>query len=145
MNKENIADLLAKNARAITGGQVIRRKDNLIVDGFPDEANDLLSRVLLMNQEVDFTELTYDIKLYKVMSSNTIGSGKIDLINEVIAYHLEVFNINEPDIIYKYRKPVHALGNKASEPVSFIIDVFNLVDHPYQKHSNQVAKKKKQG
>jgi hypothetical protein len=94
MNKENIADLLAKNARAITGGQVIRRKDNLIVDGFPDEANDLLSRVLLMNQEVDFTELTYDIKLYKVMSSNTIGSGKIDLINEVIAYHLEVFNIN---------------------------------------------------
>lgn len=89
-----------------------------------------------MNQEVDFTELTYDIKLYKVMSMNSIGSGNIDLINEVVAYHLEVFNINEPDIIYKFRKPVHILGSGASEPVSFTIDVFNLVDHPYQKNSN---------
>ena len=60
-----------------------------------------------MNQEVDFTELTYDIKLYKVMRRNSVGSGTIDLSNETIAYVIEIFNINEPEVIYKYRLPLH--------------------------------------
>lgn len=43
------------------------------------------------------------------------------------AYHVEVFNINEPDKVYKYRMPVS--GEKSNDPVTFTSEVFNLVHH----------------
>jgi len=86
--------------------------------------------------------MTYDIKLFKVMRSNTIGGGTIDLANEVIQYNLEVFNLNEPDVLYKFTLPVQRMGTKSRDPVSFFVDIFNLVDHPFSKDSH--SKKKKQ-
>jgi len=88
------------------GGSVIQRKDNATVEGFSEESNSLLKRVLVLNQEIDLTELTYDIKLLKVVRKSNIGSGSIDLTNETVAYHLEIFNINEPEVLYKYRLPI---------------------------------------
>jgi hypothetical protein len=76
------------------------------VEGFSEESNSLLKRVLVLNQEIDLTELTYDIKLLKVVRKSNIGSGNIDLTNETVAYHLEIFNINEPEVLYKYRLPM---------------------------------------
>jgi hypothetical protein len=78
----------------------------MTVDGFSEESNSLLKRVLVLNQEIDLTELTYDIKLLKVVRKSNIGSGNIDLTNETVAYHLEIFNINEPEVLYKYRLPM---------------------------------------
>ena len=78
----------------------------MTVEGFSEESNSLLKRVLVLNQEIDLTELTYDIKLLKVVRKSNIGSGNIDLTNETVAYHLEIFNINEPEVLYKYRLPM---------------------------------------
>jgi hypothetical protein len=41
------------------------------------------------------------------------------------AYHIEIFNINEPDRIYKYRMPLSS--EKSNDPLSFTSEVFNLV------------------
>lgn len=95
-----------------------------------------------MNQEVDLTEITYDIKLFKVMRKNQVGAGTIDLTNETVAYHLEIFNINEPEVLYKYRLPMSQMGEKAHDPVTFVADVFNLVDHPFSSEANAQRKKK---
>ena len=78
----------------------------MTVEGFSEESNSLLKRVLVLNQEIDLTELTYDIKLLKVVRKSNIGSGNIDLTNETVAYHLEIFNINEPEVLYKFRLPM---------------------------------------
>jgi hypothetical protein len=41
------------------------------------------------------------------------------------AYHIEIFNINEPDRIFKYRMPISS--EKSNDPISFTSEVFNLV------------------
>jgi hypothetical protein len=43
------------------------------------------------------------------------------------AYHIEIFNINEPDRIYKYRMPLS--HENSNDPLSFTSEVFNLVHH----------------
>lgn len=43
-----------------------------------------------------------------------------------------MFSIANPDVIYKYRLPVQSNFTKVSDPVSFMVDVFNLISHPFQ-------------
>lgn len=43
------------------------------------------------------------------------------------AYHIEIFNINEPDRIYKYRMPLS--HENSNDPLSFTSEVFNLVHY----------------
>ena len=85
--------------------------------------------------------MTYDIKLFKLMRATQVGSGTIDLANEVIQYNLEIFNLNEPEVLYKFVLPVHQMGSKSRDPVSFIVDLFNLVDHPFPKDSHSKRRK----
>jgi hypothetical protein len=43
------------------------------------------------------------------------------------AYHVEIFNINEPNRIFKYRMPLS--NEKSNDPLSFTAEVFNLVHY----------------
>lgn len=43
------------------------------------------------------------------------------------AYLIEILNINDPDKVYKYRLPVS--NEKQTDPITFIAEVFNLVNH----------------
>ena len=78
----------------------------MIVDGFSDESTKLLRKTLVLNEEVDFTEISYDIKLYKISRNSPFGSGNLNVGTETLSYHVEIFNVNQPDIIYKHRIPV---------------------------------------
>lgn len=49
-----------------------------------------------MNQEVDMSEISYDVKMYKVFSRK-----------QIISYSLEIFSLNEPDLIYRYNYALH--------------------------------------
>jgi len=42
------------------------------------------------------------------------------------AYHIEVFNINDPEKVFKYRMPIS--HEKSNDPISFTSEVFNLVN-----------------
>ena len=46
---------------------------------------------------------------------------------QTFSYQIEVFNINEPEKIYKYRMPNSA--EKANDPFSFTSEVFNLINY----------------
>jgi hypothetical protein len=52
---------------------------------------------------------------------------------ETLAYHLEIFNINEPDVVFKFRLPVTA--SKSHDPVSVFIEVMNLTDFANDKQA----------
>jgi len=82
------------------------KEDNIIVDGFGEESEKLMRKELIFNEEVDFTEISYDIKLYKISRNSPFGSGNLQVGSETLSYHIEIFNVNQPDVIYKHRIPV---------------------------------------
>ena len=36
-----------------------------------------MQKTLVLNEEVDFTEISYDIKLFKISRKSTFGSGNL--------------------------------------------------------------------
>ena len=70
------------------------KENNLVVDGFEQESNKLLRKTLVLNEEVDFTEISYDIKLYKISRNSPFGCGNLEVGSETLSYHIEIFNIN---------------------------------------------------
>jgi hypothetical protein len=66
----------------------------LIVDGFGDESSKLLKKTLVLNEEIDFTEISYDIKLFKISRNSPFGNGNLQIGAETLSYHIEIFNIN---------------------------------------------------
>lgn len=114
----------------MNGGQLLLKSDNVIVDGFDAESNELMQKTLVLNEEVDFTEISYDIKLYKICRKSPFGDGKLAVGAETLSYHIEVFNINQPDVIYKHRIPVQQTSkSNVHDPTTFVVDVFNLIDN----------------
>ena len=144
-NRTDITELLATQCRTVSGGQILRRENNLMVDSFGPESSELLQKTLVLNQEIDFTEFSYDIKLFKISRKSAFGNGKLDIGAGTLAYHLEIFNVNQPDIIYKYRIPVQQTEeNNVHDPVSFVVDVFNLIDHPLKEIEEKERKEQEQ-
>lgn len=80
-----------------------------------------MEKTLVLNQEVDFAEFSYDIKMFKVCQKKMNEFGA----QQTYAYHIEIFNINEPANIFTYRMPV---TEKSNDPLSFVSEVFNLVN-----------------
>lgn len=80
------------------------------------------------------------MKLFKLTRKSRSGT---ECMESILAYHLEIFNINEPEILYKYRLPLHQMGSRSRDPVTFTIDLFNLVDHPFQAPQKEAEKKTK--
>ena len=67
----------------------------------------------------------------------------MDVANETLAYHLELFYINAPDIIYKHRIPVsQSKENEVHDPMTFTIDLINLIDHPLKEIEAKEKKEK---
>ena len=104
------------------------RQDHAIIETFRDEAAELLDKTLVMNQEVDFAEFSYDVKLFRVSKKTQLleafeSAGGV----QPFAYHVEVFNMNEPDKIYMYRVPVS--HERVADPITFSAEVFNLVHY----------------
>ena len=97
-----------------------------IIDTFKEESAEVLTKTLLLNDEVDFTEFSYDIKLFKITRKHAFGA-KTDAGIDNLAYHIEIFNLNDPELIYRYRFPVSSV--KPRDPVNFVVDVFNLINH----------------
>lgn len=84
-----------------------------------------------MNEEVDFTEISYDIKLFKISRQSPFGSGNLLVGAETLSYHIEIFNVNQPDILYKHRIPVQQTSTSSvHDPITLVVDVFNLIDNP---------------
>ena len=139
-NAGDITELLVKQCRANNGGQILTKEENLIVDGFGEEAGKLLRKSLVLNEEVDFTEISYDIKLFKISRRSPFGSGELTVGCETVSYHVEIFNVNQPDVIYKHRIPVQQTStSNVHDPVTFVVDVFNLIDN---SHVDELAAKK---
>ena len=61
-----------------------------------------------MNTEVEVSEFTYDIKLFLVneKDSTVIDADNQNNFNRALSYSLEVFAINEPDIVYRFNYPI---------------------------------------
>ena len=97
-----------------------------IIDTFKEESAEVLTKTLLLNDEVDFTEFSYDIKLFKITRKHAFGANT-DAGIDNLAYHIEIFNLNDPELIYRYRFPVSSV--KPRDPVTFVVDVFNLINH----------------
>jgi hypothetical protein len=87
----------------------------------------------LLNDEVDFTEFSYDIKLFKITRKHAFGANT-DAGIDILAYHIEIFNLNDPELIYRYRFPVSSV--KPSDPLTFVVDVFNLINHNQELQSD---------
>ena len=104
------------------------RQDHAIIETFREEAAELLDKTLVMNQEVDFAEFSYDVKLFRVSKKSQLleafeTAGGV----QAFAYHVEVFNMNEPDKIYIYREPMS--HERVADPITFSAEVFNLVHY----------------
>lgn len=89
----------------------------------------MAKRDLLLNQEVEFIECCYDIKIYKVFYDE-----KDPVIN---AYQVEIFDINEPDIIYKCKYPLNLVGDQVQDPLTISSFLFNIVQSPEAAKFNE--------
>ena len=65
-----------------------------IIDTFKEESAEMLTKTLLLNDEVDFTEFSYDIKLFKISRKSPFGDGNLQIGAETLSYHIEIFNLN---------------------------------------------------
>lgn len=72
-NKADMSNLLVTQCQTVHGSKIYQRQRNVIVDSFSDESNELLSKEMVLNQEVEFTEYSYDIKMYKISRKSAYG------------------------------------------------------------------------
>ena len=80
------------------GGAYLRREENKMKLELEES---LIEKKLLINQEVDLSEFSYDIKLYQIFSKEQ-GIEK-----RAFSYSFEIFSLNEPDLIYRYNHALH--------------------------------------
>lgn len=114
----------------------MNRNEMAIIDTFKEESAEVLTKTLLLNDEVDFTEFSYDIKLFKISRIHAFGA-QTDAGIDILAYHIEIFNLNEPELVYRYRLPVS--GVQPCDPLTFVVDVFNLINHNQVKVTGSQA------
>jgi len=51
--------------------------------------------------------------------------------NETLCYQIEIFNLNEPWVIYKTNYPIKLPASGCEDPVTITSHVLNLVNHQY--------------
>ena len=112
------------------GSKIAPREEQAVIETFKDECAELLDKILVLNQEIDFAEFSYDIKMFRISKKSYLNDGIEASGVLTFAYHIEIFNINEPENVYKYRMPISA--ENSVDPITFSVDVFNLVHHETQ-------------
>lgn len=95
----------------------------------------------MVNQEFDFTEFSFDIKVYRVFNKTKFGSSKknLSMNSETICYQIEMFCLNDPSVLYKNTYPIKLPADGVEDPVTIAFNVFNLVHHPFDtldEHGN---------
>jgi len=118
------------------GGQFIRRDDSRKK---LDLEKALLDKRLLMNQEVEMSEFTYDVKLYQVFNRAALASEK-----RVLSYNFEVFCLNEPDLVYRYNYALHEQSSFIHSPVHIGYEIVNLIENPSSRVRQNEDPKRKQ-
>ena len=66
------------------------------------------------------SEFLYDIKIYQVQKISD---------KDIIAYQIELFTLNDPDVVYLYNYPMN-FSSDTQDPHSLVIDVVDLIRHP---------------
>jgi hypothetical protein len=92
-----------------------------------------------VNQEFDFTEFSFDIKVYRVYNKTKFGGKNLSIGSETICYQVEIFCLNDPNILYKNCYPIKLPTEGVEDPVTIAVNVFNLVNHPFDymdEHGN---------
>ena len=81
--------------------------------------------------------MVYDIKLFKISAKSPFGDA-VEVSMETLAYHLEIYDLNSPDVIYKQRIPVQQTSESmVNDPLTLITDAFNLIDSPLVNASDE--------
>jgi hypothetical protein len=92
---------------------------------------------MLMNQEVDMSEFSYDVKLFQIF-----GNDKLDH-KVALSYSFEIFCLNEPDLVYRYNHALHEQSSNIHSPVHIGFDMVNLIENPLSKvRINEDSKRK---
>lgn len=73
--------------------------------------------------------------MFKISAKSPYGD-QVEVSMETLAYHLEIYDLNQPEVIYKHRIPVQQTSvSMVNDPLSLITDVFNLIDSPMNSSS----------
>ena len=122
---------------------LLERHENPIMGQFPEQQNQILERTLLVNQEFDFTEFSFDIKVFRVFNKTRYGKRNLSMgSHETLSYQIEIFNVNEPNVIYKNSYPLKLPSPGVEDPVTVVANVFNLVNHPFDSVDELTGKVK---
>mmetsp|Transcript_11761 Transcript_11761/g.18027 ORF Transcript_11761/g.18027 Transcript_11761/m.18027 type:complete len:84 (+) Transcript_11761:931-1182(+) len=74
--------------------------------------------------EVELSEFIYDIKIYQMQKITD---------RDVISYQIELFALNDPDVVYSYNYPMNFSAD-INDPHTVICDVVNLIEHPFKDY-----------
>jgi hypothetical protein len=85
-NHNDYSDDCQNTARTCYSHRIVERVHNPILITFSEKQDNILDRQLLLNQEFDFTELSYDIKVYRVFNKSKFGSKNLHMGNETLSY-----------------------------------------------------------
>lgn len=113
-------DHILEKYKKLMGGEYVWR-DKQAANDVPGEEK-VVKKNIIVNDEVELTEFSYDIKIVEISNIKS---------TEVLAYELNMFSLNDPDIIYRYRIPVSDCED-VSDSLSFYSHTFNLVEHPFK-------------
>eukprot|EP00347_Sterkiella_histriomuscorum_P013376 403364949 len=139
-NSSNTQDMIDNFYKNQYGGTYTKREDQL--NKKDQNETKLIEKKLVMNQEIDMSEFTYDIKLYLIIEKKEEEAQ--------IAYSLEIFALNDPDIVYIYNQPSTKKSNAINVPSIIGIDVINLIENPIKsqeviiENTEEQIKNKKQ-
>ena len=93
-NSDNQEINVVNKFRKFIGGKYLYRCD---VDITQSEKK-MICKHLLVNTEVELCEFLYDIKIYQIQKLKD---------RDIIAYQIEIFTLNDPDVIYQYTYPMN--------------------------------------
>ena len=119
-NKENIEQNILQKYRKQIGGKYLMRVD---LDLTPDEQK-IVAKQMIVNTEIEMSEFLYDIKIYQIHKLAD---------KDVIAYQLELFTLNDPEVVYQYTYPMN-FNAVVQDPHSLMFSVINLIEHPLDQN-----------
>ena len=92
----------------------------LDLDLKPDEQK-IVQKQMISNTEIEMSEFLYDIKIFQIQKISD---------KDIIAYQIEIFTLNDPDVVYLFNYPMN-FSSETQDPHSLVIDVVNLIEHPF--------------
>ncbi|CDW76064.1 UNKNOWN [Stylonychia lemnae] len=101
------------------GGTLIKRDDKF---NKRDLEEPLIMKKVILNQEIEMSEFIYDIKLSLVHQTKDEKT--------LLSYSLELFAMNDPDIIYIYNYPAKQQSSNIQIPTFVGFDIINVIENP---------------